>query len=182
MDKNTKNIKNMKRSENFKIKVGTNIGTENGLSRRSFLKTAGILGASAIFNPAGLLKFKPIGNLTIIWNSDSHAHLYPMLYREPSVNIGPRGMNGRPGHLVGDAFNLYYDINPKSAMGYFCSYTDFENNAKEYGLMGGYAHMASVINKIRDERYGKTILLDTGDSWQGTGIALLTKGRAVCNV
>ncbi|MHB1545312.1 MAG: thiosulfohydrolase SoxB [bacterium] len=158
------------------------IEDRNGLSRRNFLKTAGLLGVSTLFNPVGLLKFKPVGNLTIIWNSDSHAHLKPMLYREPSVNIGPRSMNGRPGHLVGGAFNLYYDINPKSAMGYFCSYKDFASLAKEYGPMGGYAHMATVINKIRDERYGKTILLDTGDSWQGTGIALLTKGKAVCRV
>ena len=164
----------MYKNEGFDIK--------KGLSRRSFLKNAGLLGVSAIINPVNLLKFKPAGNLTIIWNSDSHAHLNPTLYREPSVNIGPRHMNGRPGHLVGDAFNLYYDIDPKSAMGYFCSYINFENNCKRYGLMGGYAHMAAIINKIRDERYGKTILLDTGDSWQGTGIALLTKGKAVYKV
>ncbi len=152
------------------------------VSRRSFLKTTAVLAGAAAVNPVNLLKFKPVGNLTIIWNSDSHAHLKPTLYREPSVNIGPHFMNGRPGHLVGDSFNLYYDINPKSAMGYFCSYVDFVKLNKEYGPMGGYAHMATVFNKIKEERYGKTIMLDTGDSWQGTGIALLTKGMAVVNV
>ncbi len=152
------------------------------LSRRSFIKTAALLAGAAAVNPVNLLKFKPVGNLTIIWNSDSHAHLKPTLYREPSVNIGPHFMNGRPGHLVGDSFNLYYDIKPKSAMGYFCSYVDFLKLNKEYGPMGGYAHMAAVFNKIKEERYGKTIMLDTGDSWQGTGIALLTKGMAVVNV
>ena len=152
------------------------------VSRRSFIKTAAVLAGAAAVNPVNLLKFKPMGNLTIIWNSDSHAHLKPTLYREPSVNIGPHFMNGRPGHLVGDSFNLYYDINPKSAMGYFCSYVDFIKLNKEYGPMGGYAHMATVFNKIKEERYGKTIMLDTGDAWQGTGIALLTKGMAVVNV
>jgi sulfur-oxidizing protein SoxB len=152
------------------------------VSRRSFIKTAAVLAGAAAVNPVNLLKFKPVGNLTIIWNSDSHAHLKPTLYREPSVNIGPHFMNGRPGHLVGDSFNLYYDINPKSAMGYFCSYVDFIKLNKEYGPMGGYAHMATVFNKIKEERYGKTIMLDTGDAWQGTGIALLTKGMAVVNV
>ena len=152
------------------------------VSRRSFIKTAALLAGAAAVNPVNLLKFKPVGNLTIIWNSDSHAHLKPTLYREPSVNIGPHFMNGRPGHLVGDSFNLYYDIKPKSAMGYFCSYVDFLKLNKEYGPMGGYAHMAAVFNKIKEERYGKTIMLDTGDSWQGTGIALLTKGMAVVNV
>ncbi len=152
------------------------------VSRRSFIKTAAVLAGAAAVNPVNLLKFKPVGNLTIIWNSDSHAHLKPTLYMEPSVNIGPRFMNGRPGHLVGDSFNLYYDIKPKSAMGYFCSYVDFIKLNKEYGPMGGYAHMATVFNKIKEERYGKTIMLDTGDSWQGTGIALLTKGMAVVNV
>ena len=152
------------------------------VSRRSFIKTAAVLAGAAAVNPVNLLKFKPVGNLTIIWNSDSHAHLKPTLYREPSVNIGPHFMNGRPGHLVGDSFNLYYDIKPKSAMGYFCSYVDFIKLNKEYGPMGGYAHMATVFNKIKEERYGKTIMLDTGDSWQGTGIALLTKGMAVVNV
>ena len=151
------------------------------ITRRDFIKGAALLAGAAAVNPVNILKFKPVGNLTIMWNSDSHAHLKPVLYREPSVNIGPRAMNGRPGHLVGDSFNLYYDINPKSAMGYFCSYVDFAKHAKEYGPMGGYAHMASVFNRIREERYGKTIMLDTGDAWQGTGIALLTKGMAVVN-
>ena len=119
------------------------------VSRRSFIKTAAVLAGAAAVNPVNLLKFKPVGNLTIIWNSDSHAHLKPTLYREPSVNIGPHFMNGRPGHLVGDSFNLYYDIKPKSAMGYFCSYVDFLKLNKEYGPMGGYAHMAAVFNKIK---------------------------------
>jgi sulfur-oxidizing protein SoxB len=153
----------------------------NNLSRRDFLKASALLAASAAVNPVNLLKFKPVGNLTIIWNSDSHAHLKPTLYREPSVNIGPHSMNSRPGHLAGDSFNLYYDINPKSAMGYFCSYIDFVNLNKRYGQMGGYAHIASVFNKIKAERHNKTIQLDTGDAWQGTGIALLTKGMAVVN-
>jgi sulfur-oxidizing protein SoxB len=157
--------------------------TENkSISRRNFMKSAAVLAGAAAINPVNLLKFKPVGNLTIMWNSDSHAHLKPTLYREPSVNIGPHFMNGRPGHLVGNSFNLYYDINPESAMGYFSSYVDFIKLNKEYGQMGGYAHMASVYNKIKEERYGKTIMLDTGDSWQGTGIALLTKGMAVANV
>ena len=152
------------------------------VSRRDFIKSAAILAGAAAVNPVNILKFKPVGNLTIMWNSDCHAHLKPVLYREPSVNIGPRAMNGRPGHLVGDSFNLYYDINPKSAMGYFCSYKDFIGLNKQYGPMGGYAHMASIFNKIKEERYGKTLMLDTGDAWQGTGIALLTKGMSVVNV
>ncbi|MCL5673475.1 MAG: thiosulfohydrolase SoxB [Deltaproteobacteria bacterium] len=151
------------------------------ITRRDFIKSTALLAGYTAINPVNLLKFKPIGNLTITWNSDSHAHLKPVLYREPSVNIGPHLMNGRPGHLVGDAFNLYYDINPDSAMGYFCSYVDFVKHEKQYGLMGGYAHMASVFNKIKAERYNKTIQLDTGDAWQGTGVALLTKGMAVVN-
>lgn len=151
------------------------------LSRRDFLKTSSVLAAGIAINPVNLLKFKPVGNLTITWNSDSHAHLKPTLYMEPSVNIGYHSMNGKPGHLVGDSFNLYYDINPKSAMGYFSSYVDFADLNKRYGYMGGYAHMATIFNKIKAERYNKTIQLDTGDSWQGTGIALLTKGMAVVN-
>ncbi len=151
------------------------------ITRRDFIKSTALLAGATAINPVNLLKFKPVGNLTITWNSDSHAHLKPVLYREPSVNIGPHLMNGRPGHLVGDAFNLYYDINPDSAMGYFCSYVDFVKHEKQYGLMGGYAHMASVFNKIKAERYNKTIQLDTGDAWQGTGVALLTKGMAVVN-
>jgi sulfur-oxidizing protein SoxB len=151
------------------------------ISRRNFLKTSALFAAGTAVNPFNILKIKPVGNLTLTWNSDSHAHLKPTLYREPSVNIGPRIMNGKPGHLVGDSFNFYYDINPKSAMGYFCSCTDFINLNKEYGRMGGYAHMATIFNKIKAERYNKTIQLDTGDAWHGSGIALLTKGMAVVN-
>jgi hypothetical protein len=66
------------------------------ITRRDFIKSTALFAGAAAINPVNLLKFKPVGNLTIMWNSDSHAHLKPVLYREPSVNIGPRAMNGRP--------------------------------------------------------------------------------------
>ena len=41
--------------------------------------------------------------------------------------------------------------------------------------MGGFAHLATLVKRVRAERPG-ALLLDGGDNWQGSATALWTRG------
>jgi sulfur-oxidizing protein SoxB len=101
-----------------------------------------------------------------------HAQLLPVYFREPSVNIG----NGKPPHLVGEALLKRFGIPPGTASAHAFTCLDFESAARRYGRTGGYAHLASLIKRLRASR-PHALLLDGGDSWQGSATALWTEGR-----
>ncbi len=42
--------------------------------------------------------------------------------------------------------------------------------------MGGFAHLATLVSKLRSSRPG-ALLLDGGDTWQGSATALWTNGQ-----
>lgn len=44
---------------------------------------------------------------------------------------------------------------------------------------GGFARVAEAIRKIRKERGGEVLVLDAGDTIQGSGLAVVTQGRAL---
>src|SRR4030095_15434326 len=43
--------------------------------------------------------------------------------------------------------------------------------------MGGYAPLATLVARIRQERSGRTLLLDGGDALQGSATTLLSRGE-----
>ena len=111
------------------------------------------------------------GNVSLLHITDVHAQLLPVHFREPNVNIG----DGNPPHLVGDALLRHYGIPAGSASAHAFTYLDFEAAARRYGRMGGYAHIATLIKRLRTSR-PRALLLDGGDSWQGSATALWTQG------
>jgi sulfur-oxidizing protein SoxB len=150
------------------------------LQRRAFLRVlAAALAAGASLRPKtsdaqaadALYEVPPFGNVSLLHITDVHAQLLPTHFREPSVNIG----DGKPPHLVGDAFLAHYGIAPGTAAAHAFTYLDFEAAAHRYGRMGGYAHLATLIKRLRASRPG-AIVVDGGDSWQGSATALWTKG------
>lgn len=160
------------------------------MERRDFIKTAVAaelalvtgfsLESCAQKDPKEFLDFDSMGNLTILFMCDSHGHLRPVYYREPSVNLAPKGMDGTPGHITGKEKLDYWDIDSGSVDAYFESNIDFEDLAKKYGKMGGYAHLSTLVKNVRAERGNdKVLFLDAGDTWQGTAVALWTKGEAL---
>jgi sulfur-oxidizing protein SoxB len=117
------------------------------------------------------------GNARILHMTDTHAQLKPIYYREPSVNIGIGAMQGNPPHLVGKAFLDRFGIRPDSADAYAYTFIEFEKAAARFGKLGGFAHLKTLIDRLRnDVGAGRSVLLDGGDLWQGTGLANAMQG------
>lgn len=156
------------------------------VSKRDFLKFVAIAGAAgltepdklwAALAPERLLGFESLGNVTLLHMTDSHATLLPVHYREPDTLLGVGPEKGHPPYLTGQAFLRHYAFQRGSAEAYALTHVDFAELARRYGRMGGYAHIATLVKRIRAERPGRTLMLDGGDTLQGSATALWTDGE-----
>lgn len=156
------------------------------VGRRDLLKllavgaTAGLTPRQVEADPTAadrLLEFPPLGNLTLLHLTDAHATLRPVFFREPDTLIGVGDERGKPPYLTGKDFLRAYRIAPRTAEAYALSAVDFATLAARYGRMGGYAHLATLITRVRAERPGRTILLDGGDALQGSATSLWSRGE-----
>jgi len=116
------------------------------------------------------------GNVSLLHFTDCHAQLLPIYFREPSVNLGVGAALGKAPHLVGEHLLKAFGIKPGTAEAHAFTYLDFTQAAKTYGKIGGFAHLATLIKRLRATRPG-SLLLDGGDTWQGSATALWTKGQ-----
>ena len=116
------------------------------------------------------------GNVSFLHFTDCHAQLTPIHFREPSVNLGVAEAVGRPPHIVGEKLLKQFGIKPGSAQAHAFSCLDFTQAAKTYGRVGGFAHMATLIKQIKASR-PNALLLDGGDTWQGSATSLWTNGQ-----
>lgn len=123
-----------------------------------------------------LLRFEPLGRITLLHFSDIHGQLMPIYFREPSINIGVGAVRGLPPHVTGRKLLDLYGIPAGSPEAYALTSEDFVALGRNYGRVGGLDRMATLIKAIRAERPGKTILLDGGDTWQGSYTSLKTRG------
>ena len=132
--------------------------------------------ASAQTAAEGLYDIPKFGNVSFLHITDCHAQLKPIYFREPSVNLGVGDMKGRLPHLVGEQLLKAAKVKPGTAEAHALTYLDFEQAAQRYGKVGGFAHLATLVKRLRASRPG-ALLLDGGDTWQGSGTALWTKGQ-----
>ena len=128
-----------------------------------------------------LIDMPAVGNVTLMHITDIHAQLKPIYFREPSINIGVGAAAGRPPHVTGEDFLKMFDLEPGSPHAYALSSTDFSSLAQTYGRMGGLDRVATVLNRIRADR-PHALLLDGGDTWQGSYTANQTKGQDMIKV
>jgi len=126
---------------------------------------------------AELLKFDALGNVTLLHVADIHGQLMPVYFREPSINLGVGAARGQPPHLTGADFLKRFGLPAKSAAAYALTSEDFSALAKTYGRIGGLDRLATVIKRVRAERGDKVLLLDGGDTWQGSLGANASKGQ-----
>jgi len=124
----------------------------------------------------GLYDIPQFGNVSFLHMTDCHAQLKPIYFREPDVNIGLGSMKGRLPHLVGEHLLKVAKVRPGSAEAHALSYLNFEKAARRYGKVGGFAHLATLVKRMKASRPG-ALLLDGGDTWQGSGTALWTNGQ-----
>src|SRR5258705_3165879 len=124
-----------------------------------------------------LLKFDSLGNITLLHMADLHGQLIPTYAREPSVNIGAGDARGLPPHLAGREFLRKFGIAEKSAAAYALTSEDFAALAQSYGRIGGLDRLATAAKAVRAQRGDRVLLLDGGDTWQGSLGANRTKGQ-----
>jgi len=154
------------------------------IRRRDLLKVTGLAALSAGLpriarsaDSASVYDIEKFGNARILHITDTHAQLRPMFFREPSVNLGVGEMQGKPPHLVGKAFLERFGIRPDSADAYAFTSVEFEKAAGRFGKLGGFAHLKTLIDKLRgDVGQDRSMLLDGGDLWQGTGLSNTMQG------
>jgi len=159
-------------------------------SRREFLQLAAItamliggkswstVAAKQEISENDLLKFDSKGQITLLHITDIHGQLKPVFFRPPSENFGIGKYEGIPPHLVGKVFLDYFGIEPNTPLAYAHTMLDYVPLAREYGKLGGLDRTASLIKKIRAERgENKVLLLDGGDTWQGSYTSLKTQGE-----
>ncbi|SFD27123.1 sulfate thiol esterase SoxB [Cupriavidus sp. OV038] len=156
------------------------------MNRREFLQVLAVAGAGGMALPAGeaqaaraAQQFYDVprhGNVHLLHFTDCHAQLRPVHFREPSVNVGVGPWAGKPPHLVGEAFLRQYGIRPGTPAAHAFTSIDFTEAARRYGKVGGFAHLATLVKRLRASRPG-ALLLDGGDTWQGSATALWTQGQ-----
>jgi len=157
------------------------------LSKRDFIQimSAGTMAgmglgrwadADAATAAQGLYDMPRFGQVSLLHMTDCHAQLLPIHFREPSVNLGIGSMQGHLPHLVGEHLLKVAKVRPGTAEAHALSYLDFEKAARRYGKVGGFAHLATLVKRFKASRPG-ALLLDGGDTWQGSGTSLWTNGQ-----
>ena len=155
------------------------------MDRRSFLEALAVAAAAGLpiasrralaADGDALYDLPRFGTVSLLHMTDCHAQLLPVRFREPDVNIGVAGAAGKPPHVVGDAALRAYGIAPGSREAHAFTYLDFVQASRAYGKLGGFAHLATLVKKLKASRPG-ALLLDGGDTWQGSATALWTKGQ-----
>ena len=116
------------------------------------------------------------GNVSFLHFTDCHAQLQPIHFREPNVNLGVADALGKPPHIVGEKLLKHFNIKPGTASAHAFSYLNFSQAAKTYGKVGGFAHMATLVKQLKASR-PHALLLDGGDTWQGSATSLWTNGQ-----
>ena len=166
------------------------------ISRREFLQMLAVASASGISlsacesdktsaasggikssaTPTSPYEIPVFGNVSLLHYTDCHAQLLPIYFREPSINLGVGPMKGKPPHLVGNAFLNHYGVQPGSREAHAFTYLNYVEAARQLGKVGGFAHLSTLVKKVRAQRPG-SLLLDGGDTWQGSGTSLWTNAQ-----
>jgi len=156
------------------------------MNRREFMQVLAMASAAGLALKPGMgyarstadafYDLPKFGNVHFLHFTDCHAQLNPIYFREPNVNLGFNSMYGKPPHLVGEYLLKHYGISPDSRDAHAFTYLDYAQAAQTYGKVGGFAHMATLVKQLKASR-PDALLLDGGDTWQGSGTALWTDGQ-----
>ena len=158
---------------NFKARFRATRGRNRCAPSRSLTRAF----AQQRLTQADLLRFEPVGNVTLVHVADLHGMLVPVHYREPSVNLGAGEARGVLPHLTGQALLDHFKIEANSPIASALTSENFSALARSYGRLGGLDHIATIVKAIRGERGDRVLLLDGGDTWQNSYTSLQTRGQ-----
>ena len=161
-------------------------------TRREFLKLLTAAGACGLWTPtpssavsaleaasmkaaADLYDIPVFGNVSLLHFTDCHAQLIPSYYREPHIHLGA-GQSDQIPYLVGKYFLERFKIPFRSEKAYALTFLDFPELAHRFGKTGGFAYLATLVKQLRASRRD-ALLLDGGDTFQGSATALWTNGQ-----
>ena len=157
-------------------------------SRREFMQVLAVASATGMAighkdvlagNPGAAQRLYDVpkfGNVSFLHFTDCHAQLTPIYFREPNVNLGVAEAVGRPPHIVGEELLKFYGFKPNTIEAHAFTYLNFSQAAKTYGRVGGFAHLATLVKQLKASR-PHALLLDGGDTWQGSATSLWTNGQ-----
>ena len=167
------------------------------ISRRDFwqagIAATAIMGAGSVGNWSAIaatqamsqndiLDFDDYGNVSLVHITDIHAQAKPTYFREPSINIGVGQVTGKPPHITGGDFLKLFNMKPGTREAYALTSEDFVSLAKGYGKMGGLDRVSTIVKSIRATRDDKMLMLDGGDTWQGSYVAQKTHGQDMVDI
>ncbi|MGA9394314.1 MAG: thiosulfohydrolase SoxB [Azonexus sp.] len=156
------------------------------MNRREFLQVLAVAAAGGMSlhsefalaekGAATMYDLPKFGNVNLLHITDCHAQLLPIYFREPSVNLGFGDQYGKVPHLVGNAFLKHFGFKPNTLDAHAFTFLNFDKAAETYGKVGGFAHLATLVKRTKASRPG-ALLLDGGDTWQGSGTALWSNAQ-----
>ena len=169
------------------------------LTRRDFIKVMGAGSAAGMISGCGgdasaklasqdnMYEVPKTGNARILHITDTHGNLLPNYFREPNVNLGFGKTFGQLPHVVGSNLLKEIGVKPGSPEAYAFTYNNFEDLAAKYGKTGGFGQIKTVLESLRESAGGvqNTLTVDGGDTWQGPGTSLWTRGADMveaCNM
>jgi sulfur-oxidizing protein SoxB len=119
------------------------------------------------------------GKVRILHTTDTHAQLKPIYYREPNVNLGIGPAYGQLPHIVGHKLLKTLGIQENSPLAHAFSFLDFQEASETFGKVGGFAHIKTLLDHLREQAGGQqnTLTMDGGDLWHGSATALWTRGQ-----
>ncbi|WP_178862213.1 5'-nucleotidase C-terminal domain-containing protein [Thiomicrorhabdus cannonii] len=164
------------------------------LNRREFIHVMSIAAAAGMLpKTASAFSAKPSakalpmemyhaplqGKVRILHTTDTHAQLKPIYYREPNVNLGIGPAYGQLPHIVGHKLLKTLGIQENSPLAHAFSFLDFQEASETFGKVGGFAHIKTLLDHLREQAGGQqnTLTMDGGDLWHGSATALWTRGQ-----
>lgn len=132
-------------------------------SRRDFIKKAGRLGLS--LGIGGGLITAPMAAAAL--------HDDEATYKAAGMERNKAVQNGKANRLT-----LLHTADIHSQL---MTHDEFfiENGKPVFKKRGGLAHLKTMINTLRNQNAGNTLVIDGGDCFQGSGVAALSEGKAI---
>ncbi|MDR9468570.1 hypothetical protein [Marinospirillum sp.] len=154
------------------------------LSRRRFLQasfaSAAVAGFSGCASSSPALKRSPPveGELQLLFYADTHAHWQPVVPHPVANHLGPMALLGQAPYLTESSRLAALGIAENTSAAAWLTASGARHQAGQLGRMGGYAALSAALqeqkNTLGEE---KTLTLEGGQCWSGSGLAQMSSGR-----